>query len=515
MFRTMLKILTVLLYFASSQPVFAQAQANPADQSDFAFQEKDGCSVQMEYDPRIDGAPVIHLRIDGVEMPFALDTGDAYGITLDSWAADKLKLKKIGDSTEYGKKIGDVVEFHSLSFVFAPGSDTFDYTPDKYIATKRNIHQKSVGFSHRKIAGIVGIQLIRPMCTQFDFVRNRITFFISKHPPIHIPGAMHLALQQLAPQDGDYRLTHRLLLPDGTAVNMLMDTGAFTSSIPRTVANHLRKSSTGTASIASTHDTGTSGVVVSSDLTLLYPYLDIAGQREPDITLTGKWDYPDFGTFGIDFLARFRVTMDFPNNVMVLERATDYSSRVRYLGKAYTRLQRRDGGYYADSLEEGSPAQKAGLRKGDKIVSIDGYDLGTLSSDIVAYLLLGYANGTAELKASRKVKGKTETQTIRYARGSIFNPNTPFTDNLGMGLRFGADGKTTAVITKNSAAERAGIRNNDEIVAINGNALRSLNADQLLREILRFAGKETTLTVKRAGESVKRGIPFTLPKFGS
>ena len=517
MSATIVMLLALLFWFAPSRPAFAQDRETPAPDRVFSFQEKDGYTVPMEYDPRIDGVPVIYLKINGSEpLPFALDTGNAYSLTFDTWAADKLKLKKVGDATEYGKRIGDVVGFDSFEFVFAAGSKHFDYELDKNLAIKKDIYQKSIHFSHRKIAGIIGIPLLTPMCAQFDFAEKKIVFFTRNHAPVHIPGAIHLPLQQIKLEDHDQRFSHLFLFAGLSSVYMLVDTGFYTSSIPKAVGAYLNNSSLGSYYGASTIDTDVSGLETTTTLSLLYPYLDFDGQREPNISLAAKWDKSQFGTFGMDFLARFRVTMDFPNKMLILERAKDYASRIYQTGNAYAQAQKRGEACYVVSVEDGSPAQTAGLQIGDHVLSIDGYDLTPLVGDVPMRLLQGYANTIAELKVERKGgKGKTETLTIKYLRGNIFAMRSPFAAGLGMDLNFGADGKTTALILKGSAAEQAGIQNGDEIVTISGKALRSLSADQLVREIQRSAGKEITLTAQHPGEDKPREVKYTAPKPGS
>lgn len=76
---------------------------------------------------------------------------------------------------------------------------------------------------------------------------------------------------------------------------------------------------------------------------------------------------------------------------------------------------------------EGNPAAKAGLMAGDKIISIDGRDMGHVDSDEVSNSLKGPKGTTIEIKVER---GNGTTKTIKVTRDEIKLPDVPYSGML-------------------------------------------------------------------------------------
>src|SRR5204862_7354953 len=64
-------------------------------------------------------------------------------------------------------------------------------------------------------------------------------------------------------------------------------------------------------------------------------------------------------------------------------------------------IQRHDDGVYVQSVVEGTPAARAGLRFGDRIVEVDGKDARDWSSEEVSKNVRGDRLRTVELKVER------------------------------------------------------------------------------------------------------------------
>jgi carboxyl-terminal processing protease len=81
-----------------------------------------------------------------------------------------------------------------------------------------------------------------------------------------------------------------------------------------------------------------------------------------------------------------------------------------------------DDTYIAEPYE-GNPAQKSGLRAGDKIISIDGKPMTKKSSDEVSTALKGPKGTTIQVEIERLNEGK---KTISIARDEIKIPDVPY-----------------------------------------------------------------------------------------
>ena len=72
---------------------------------------------------------------------------------------------------------------------------------------------------------------------------------------------------------------------------------------------------------------------------------------------------------GLDFLSRFKVTLDFPNKAMYLEKGKRYAEpNLRDLSGLH--ILRKQGRTVVDSVVKASVAESAGIKAGDKIVKM-------------------------------------------------------------------------------------------------------------------------------------------------
>lgn len=117
-------------------------------------------------------------------------------------------------------------------------------------------------------------------------------------------------------------------------------------------------------------------------------------------------------------------TLDPHSDYMDLKSFREFNDKQhsRYFGiGAY--ISTRVRSTYITEPFNGSPAHKAGLRYGDQIVSVDGKDTTTWSSDKVRELLLG-ERGT-QVKVTVKRSGVAEPQTFAITRDQIALPSIP------------------------------------------------------------------------------------------
>jgi carboxyl-terminal processing protease len=81
-----------------------------------------------------------------------------------------------------------------------------------------------------------------------------------------------------------------------------------------------------------------------------------------------------------------------------------------------------DDTYFAEPYE-GNPAEKAGIKAGDKIISIDGKDMHKKNSDDVSSALKGPKGTTIKVEIERQGEGK---KTIDITRDEIKIPDVPY-----------------------------------------------------------------------------------------
>ncbi|MDB5281369.1 MAG: peptidase [Bacteroidota bacterium] len=103
---------------------------------------------------------------------------------------------------------------------------------------------------------------------------------------------------------------------------------------------------------------------------------------------------------------------------------------------------------------EGFPADKAGLRAGDKILSIDGKEAKNYKTDKVSSMLKGKAGTEVVVKISRpKIDGKDEEFTVKMIREEIKIKNVPYfgmvNDNIGY-IRLGGFTERAGAEVKNA-----------------------------------------------------------------
>lgn len=170
-----------------------------------------------------------------------------------------------------------------------------------------------------------------------------------------------------------------------------------------------------------------------------------------------------------------------------------------------------------DQVTAGMPAEKAGLKAGDLITEIDGWDIE--SFDDVVRIVTGSSGRTLNITVARD----GETLTV---------PVTPqmraHKDDLGVTVSLGDIGIQRALAAKigtvmaDSPAEKAGFRAGDIITAIDGRPVGSF--EDVINLVSPAAGRQIAVTVQRQGaaqtisvvpESVEaKGPDGTLAKRG-
>lgn len=162
-----------------------------------------------------------------------------------------------------------------------------------------------------------------------------------------------------------------------------------------------------------------------------------------------------------------------------------------------------------------SPAAKAGLKPGDKILAIDGQAVrrfGGMGDDSITWRIVRSEGETISITVARDVGGQTETRTVQA------RPIVPATKPwMRKALRqieiLPAETPVVGAVQPNSPAARAGLKSKDALVAINGQRLyHILGIADFIRD---HPGEPLTLTVERAGQTSLLPFDPGNPKIGS
>jgi len=130
----------------------------------------------------------------------------------------------------------------------------------------------------------------------------------------------------------------------------------------------------------------------------------------------------------------------------------------------------RPRGFRVRSVEPGSPAEKAGIHPGDLVVSVDGAPIDSQEAFETALstrgpgkpMRIAVKNGAA---AERVLTVSGEAPPSDYGMRRL-------RAELGMTVRAGSNGLRISVVDPRGAAARAGLENNDVLVALNGTEVR-------------------------------------------
>ncbi|XP_058551313.1 Na(+)/H(+) exchange regulatory cofactor NHE-RF3 isoform X2 [Neofelis nebulosa] len=188
-------------------------------------------------------------------------------------------------------------------------------------------------------------------------------------------------------------------------------------------------------------------------------------------------------------------------------------------------VQGKKGVYMTDITPQGV-AMKAGVLAGDHLIEVNGENVEDAShEEVVAkvkssggrVVFLLVDEETDKLHTEQKTRFRRETASLKLL------PHQPRlvemkkgSNGYGFYLRAGPEQKGQVVkdIDSGSPAEEAGLKNNDLVVAVNGESVESLDHDSVV-EMIRKGGDQTSLLVvdketDRMYRLVQKGSPAEL-----
>ncbi|MBC7467739.1 MAG: DegQ family serine endoprotease [Ramlibacter sp.] len=170
----------------------------------------------------------------------------------------------------------------------------------------------------------------------------------------------------------------------------------------------------------------------------------------------------------------------------------------------------RPQGALVSSVENGSPADKAGLQPGDVIRAVDGQPI-VASGDLPAIISRSTPGDTVKLDIWRKgsavaLSARLASAADKVARGEA-GPEAGDGGRLGLALRplEGAEKRQAGVAggllveDVSGAAARAGVEAGDVLLAVNGAPVTSI---EQVRSVVARSGKSVALLIQRGEDKI-------------
>jgi len=263
-----------------------------------------------------------------------------------------------------------------------------------------------------------------------------------------------------------------------------VDTGSNFSTIPEAVASQLRPAATESFIHSDAFDE------LHVSLKLLLASVQVGPFALQDVALSAG--APAGAVLRTDVLSRFLVTLDFAGKRLFLERPV---SRVPLIGATGIQLVVLGGsreGFELGLVDEGSPAAKAGLKLGDRLLVVDGHRVEHLPSIVTKRLLAGLVGTVAQLKVER---GHGQLQ-FEFKRPSEFDQSPGALTGLRLDKMLDGPAKVVAV-AQGSPAQKAGLLPGDTILTMNDIDTSKFKSGQLGNLLVQ---PEVTVTLRRSGE---------------
>lgn len=345
-----------------------------------------------------DDALIVKAEVNGAPVSLLFDTGFGGSVLV----SDSIDIGTPSGTTRLKDFVGEfdakTVKVKSLRL----GSLTIDSAGMK--AIQQPIAGMSAGYNMHT-DGILGLQAITGYVTEFDFQHNKLIFFpksldITKR----IPDRKTTFLSKLLPI-GNESLEMLVKTPNGRTMVMAVDTGnSFYATTHKDVLQRVGLWPASQEPKFMKMSGIASGPVDSWNIKM--PPLEVFGIPVP----SSVWSIIDLpsvsaesdGTVGFEFLKNFNFTIDFDRRRIWFE---------NFSGKTGNELVADVGisGGYRDRtrmvevwrVTPGSPADAAGIHKGDEVLSVDDQDLSTTTFRKFDSMLEGPVGSKVKIAISR------------------------------------------------------------------------------------------------------------------
>jgi len=449
--------------------------------------------IKMSYDASLVPLPVIQARLNGSKLlNFVIDTGSSLPVMIDSQVA---QLNNVTSNNQRGETdTGQSIRYTdnailSVPIVTSDGEQKILTISGKGAGTTPfKLFDEAMPI---KISGVIGLHSFANATVQFDFVAKEIRLFFSDFKPTFNSKTVKMSL---VPSD-DYKGLHYLKVSNssGETQQMLVDTGAQNTTVNEKISAMMQGIATGQTA----HFADLEGITRRS--LFFVPQFNIGAEEPQRMYVALESNHKAESLLGMDYLARFVITIDMKHKYLAL--TPNEPSQNFEMGYEVVNIEKQRSTYIVDTIIPKTGVARSGLRRGDRLISIDSVQLEGLSPTVAQRVLNGVASRKAEVEISRG--GKRET--ITYAR----YPATLWAAPIQWGIRLHtASLKNNKIIVETilpgTPAGQSSLKRGEEIISINKTDCIDLTYEQIL--VLFEKGGELSLVVNNPPQAKKRRI---------
>lgn len=314
--------------------------------------------VLAEFKISKDGYPILlPVTFKGKEYLFLLDTGCSHTVFDTSFKHKLGDVKKVKRALTAGSRI--VAELFDAPEAFLGPLNVKDCGEVACLDLK--MLQSVMG---RKVSGLIGMNFLKKHVVQIDFDKGTLSF-LQPLQKRHSGWGNELSISYNPL--GIPKITGNIY--DSIKVDFLIDTGAnSTGGLSSDIFDQIlseKELKTSEILFATA-----SGVIRKREIRI--DSLSVRPFEYQDL-IFGEANWPHLG---LSFLSRHTVTFDFPNSKMYLKKGKEFK-KIDETDMSGLHLLRISNKTVVYSVDEGSPAQKAGIQAKDTILKVGNKDANT------------------------------------------------------------------------------------------------------------------------------------------
>lgn len=344
-------------------------------------------------------AIIVDATVNNANVSLLFDTGFSGSVVLND-AIDIGKATGVMNLRDFvGQFQAKTVKIKSLKLGGKPVEAT------EMEAVQQPLARMSAGYNTHT-DGIMGFEVISRHVTEINFENKKFVFYPAGYDINKlVPDNKKTFMAKMLPI-GHNAMEIEVKTKNGGTMTLALDTGnAFYSTTHKDVLERLGLWKVDQKPKFMKQSGVASGAVDSWDIRL--KDITIFGVPVPD----SVWNIIDApsssaegdGTVGFGFLKNFNITIDYEKRRVFLENWTGKTTDefVGEVGIGATYVKEVSGVYIYDISPE-SPADKAGIKEGDLLLSVDGEDLDKQDSRKIDRLLEGKPGTKVKVAISQK-----------------------------------------------------------------------------------------------------------------
>ncbi|MBB3700359.1 PDZ domain-containing protein [Flammeovirga yaeyamensis] len=397
------KMMLLGMLFLIISPTIHQtiAQESKAHLKNLVFENERSNYVQIPFE-LINNLMIISVVINQSDsLKLILDTGVTYPIISDpnvvkSIGFDQRRVREI-DIKGWGTK-KDIIAYHSwgntvnLDGIVGLNQDIIFANHDILLLSK------NLGMH---VHGLIGATIFNHFIVHIDYIKKKITLYDQDFYAKKRRSKFHKRYDKFpleVNKNRSYIVSTAKKQGEETTykLKLLVDTGA-----SHALSILEKENSPMRASVQAIRDH--LGVGINGDLYGKVSKLDlwkigdfiiedpIAKYPDFDVSHLNKIGKDRHGSIGSEILRRFSVVIDYKNQEILLRKNRDFKQTFQYnlLGLDFIKPFPQLPYYEVSQIREASPASKAGIKKGDRLLKVNGTSVSALTMEEVRNLFRG------------------------------------------------------------------------------------------------------------------------------